>query len=51
MQPPTHTHLPADSQVPTTEPAGFATPPLPSGAIDDVPLPAGDRYAVVQLHA
>src|SRR5215212_7499459 len=51
MQPPTHTHLPADSQLPTTEPAGFATPPLPTGAVDDVPLPAGERYDVIKLHA
>src|SRR5687768_293632 len=51
MQPPTHTHLPADGQAPTPGPAGFATPPLPSGASDDMPLPDGERYAVIRMHA
>src|SRR5262245_42246219 len=51
MQPSTGTHSPADSQTPTTEPSGFVTPPLPTGTVSDLPLPDGDRYAVVRLPA
>src|SRR5262249_49109106 len=34
-----------------TRSAGFATPPPPTGAVVAVRPPAGERYAVVRLHA
>ena len=50
-KPSTDANTPSNDDQPTTEPAGFATPPLPTNANADMALPAVDRYAVVRLHA